>query len=230
LKTYHTEFGLKPRPCSNPALDISFSSDAHVGSSSPNIPDKDNHITQVSTSAPVCQREHVLPDVIEQSDQLQAALIEANVSPHIENHLTGSTANDATTHGLQLRTRAQQPPTPQCYSYLSRILRTYPRMMSRREQLPPFIHETQTSSENITAPLAYCFALARMWESSGKGVIGKDIIESSIRQEMDNQFNKVSHGSRHLAEGGWNENNFLIFHLSTAATTLLLLWPPSNLY
>jgi hypothetical protein len=47
-------------------------------------------------------------------------------------------------------------------TFLCRVFRTYPRMISRTEHLPPFMHEAQITGGNVPLPLANCFSLSRI--------------------------------------------------------------------
>lgn len=73
--------------------------------------------------------------------------------------------------------------------YLCRVLRTYPKMMSRREQLPPFIHPLQVSGDDLSLPLANCFTLSKMWEGSAEPAGA--LVEQTIKREMERLFNEV---------------------------------------
>ena len=115
--------------------------------------------------------------------------------PKLAGFQSSDEVHDALVHDLsgELQVYSEQPPTAtRCLSFISRIFRTYPRMMAGREQLPPFIHTAQTTQSNMTAPLSNCFAIARMWESSVQEVGCGDIVESSIRREMKKHFSEVS--------------------------------------
>lgn len=79
----------------------------------------------------------------------------------------------------------------QALSYMCRIVRTWPRMMSRREQLPPFIHPAQMQDGDTPAPLAACFALCRMWALDSDGAPLWDLLKSTIEQEMKKLFREV---------------------------------------
>lgn len=74
-------------------------------------------------------------------------------------------------------------------TFLCRVFRTYPRMTSRRNQLPPFMHPAQIS-KNVPLPLANCFTLSRMWE--GRSVISDgDLMEATVGRELDRLFTEV---------------------------------------
>lgn len=79
----------------------------------------------------------------------------------------------------------------QSMSYLCRIFRTYPKIMARREQLPPFIHPAQLAGGNIPLPLANCFALSRMWGGRKEEDQDGDIIKNTIQHEMKRLFSEV---------------------------------------
>jgi hypothetical protein len=73
--------------------------------------------------------------------------------------------------------------------YLCRVLRTYPKMMARKEQVPPIIHPMQVSAGDISLPLANCFTLAKMWEGSAEPA--GELIEQTIKREVERLFNEV---------------------------------------
>lgn len=73
--------------------------------------------------------------------------------------------------------------------YLCRVFRTYPRMMARRERLPPIIHPKQTSKE-MPLPLANCFTITRMWEGGAEEASG--LVQGTIEREMERLMNEVS--------------------------------------
>jgi hypothetical protein len=76
-------------------------------------------------------------------------------------------------------------------SLLCRVFRTYPKLLAKAEQLPPFIHQVQISPGWLPEPLANCFALCRMWEAGDKGLVAGGLVESTIRREMDRLFREV---------------------------------------
>ena len=76
-------------------------------------------------------------------------------------------------------------------SLLCRVFRTYPRMMSRNVQLPPFIHGAQMSDGNVPLPLSNCFALSRMWNGHTDTGGFSNIVQTTIRAEMDKLINEV---------------------------------------
>lgn len=73
--------------------------------------------------------------------------------------------------------------------FLCRVLRTYPRMMARSENVPPIIHPMQVSAEDMALPLANCFALAKMWEGSAQPA--GELVKQTIQREMERLFNEV---------------------------------------
>lgn len=73
--------------------------------------------------------------------------------------------------------------------FICRCIRTWPKMMARREQVPPFIHPTQVTLGNIELPLKNCFTLAKMWEGSNEP--GSDLIEQTIKRETERLLNEV---------------------------------------
>jgi hypothetical protein len=82
------------------------------------------------------------------------------------------------------------------------VLKTYPRMMSHREQLPPMIHHSQVSTHGTPLPLVNCFSLMRMWEGRLNG--DEMIVEETIQREMTRLFHKVC-CSRLLPLKPWND-------------------------
>ena len=73
--------------------------------------------------------------------------------------------------------------------FLCRVLRTYPRMMARSENVPPIIHPIQVSAEDMALPLANCFTLAKMWEGSARPA--GDLVDQTIKREMERLFSEV---------------------------------------
>ncbi|KFY17160.1 hypothetical protein V492_00838 [Pseudogymnoascus sp. VKM F-4246] len=69
--------------------------------------------------------------------------------------------------------------------YICRVFRTYPRMMARRERLPPMIHPMQASKE-IPLPLKNCFSITRMWEGGAEEA--SSLVQGTIEREMDRLF------------------------------------------
>jgi hypothetical protein len=69
------------------------------------------------------------------------------------------------------------------------ILKTYPAMMARQEQLPPFIHRSQVRGGNTPVPLSNCFALTRLWHE--KLVSDQNVIVDSIWKEMQRLLSEV---------------------------------------
>jgi hypothetical protein len=135
------------------------------------------------------------PSLADVSPQLQSITVStagAYISPNHTDHPTVDTGSYALLGNTETHTDSSEILPTRCLSFISRILRTYPRMMAGREQLPPFIHEAQISNGSISTPLANCLALSRMWESGNRGDSGKEIVESSIRREMEKLFNEVS--------------------------------------
>ncbi len=72
--------------------------------------------------------------------------------------------------------------------FLCRVFRTYPKMMSRKENLPPFIHPAQIS-EALPLPLANCFTLSRMWEGRDGS---RGLMEDTVGRELNKLFNEVT--------------------------------------
>jgi hypothetical protein len=72
---------------------------------------------------------------------------------------------------------------------ISRVLRTYPTMMARQEQLPPYIHFWQIKQKPIPIPLANCFALTRMWQEKVSET--DDLVMETIHHEMDRLLGEV---------------------------------------
>ncbi|KFY13567.1 hypothetical protein V491_06360 [Pseudogymnoascus sp. VKM F-3775] len=69
--------------------------------------------------------------------------------------------------------------------YLCRVFRTYPRMMARRERLPPMIHPTQ-ASQDMPLPLKNCFSITRMWEGGAEEA--SSLVQGTIEREMERLF------------------------------------------
>ncbi|EPQ58763.1 hypothetical protein GLOTRDRAFT_36217, partial [Gloeophyllum trabeum ATCC 11539] len=75
-------------------------------------------------------------------------------------------------------------------SYMSQVLKTYPKMMLRQGGLPPLIHHSQAEGERIPVPLANCLSLVRMWENRAPG--SEMIAIQTIKWEMERLFREVS--------------------------------------
>lgn len=73
--------------------------------------------------------------------------------------------------------------------YLCRVFRTYPRMMARRERLPPMIHPTQ-ASQDMPLPLKNCLSITRMWEGGAEEA--SSLVQGTIEREMERLFAEVS--------------------------------------
>ncbi|VUC35716.1 unnamed protein product [Clonostachys rosea] len=82
----------------------------------------------------------------------------------------------------------QQAPKPHpnsCLFHLCRIYRTYPRMLSTCDKLPPFIHKSQVLAKKPPMPLANCLALCKMWANSSSSVAaGSDFAKTLIKTEL----------------------------------------------
>jgi hypothetical protein len=103
---------------------------------------------------------------------------------------------------LQMRNRwlnafissADQTPKdypPSVMDFMSRVLRTYPTMLSRRGGLPPFIHPSQLRGPSPPTPLANCISLVRMWEGQVRG--SESMVQETIRTEMRRLYETVRH-------------------------------------
>ena len=64
-------------------------------------------------------------------------------------------------------------------------------MMSRNVQLAPFIHEAQMLGGKVPLPLSNCFALSRMWNGHTDTGGFSNIVQTTIRAEMDKLINEV---------------------------------------
>lgn len=73
--------------------------------------------------------------------------------------------------------------------YLCRVFRTFPRMMARRERLPPMIHPMQATQE-MKLPLKNCFSITRMWEGGAEEA--SSLVQGTIEREMERLFAEVS--------------------------------------
>lgn len=193
----HTSVSPASQIQSTTALGTSHVNDAQREGFSSDIQVECNPIAAVPNAVVLCPPDRVLADGSQQLNQpINETLKELHSSSCINDRLAVSDGDPAPVRDWEVHTHGQQAPAIRCLSFLSRILRTYPRMMSRREQLPPFVHESQISSRDITVPLANCFALSRMWESSTRDVVSRVLVESSIRREMEKHFNEVSPETR----------------------------------
>jgi len=197
LEHDRTDFGLTSANSSASILATGHV-DTQTGGLSSSIQVDHNLATGASDLVPVFTSETVVASLRQQSEN--ETTDEVHISPQVNDRPAKPPGNETPSRDLEVDAHSPQSPSRQCLSFLSRIFRTYPRMMSRREQLPPFIHESQVSSTSITAPLANCFALSQMWESSNSGFSSRDFVESSIRREMEKVFDEVSRERRPLAE------------------------------
>ncbi|PYH85644.1 hypothetical protein BO82DRAFT_327355 [Aspergillus uvarum CBS 121591] len=78
---------------------------------------------------------------------------------------------------------------PFTLQYISRILATYPRFMLKDRKVPPIIHPSQVSGENLPRALANCYSLVRMWENAVPGSEG--MVINMIEMEMERLFNEL---------------------------------------
>ncbi len=74
--------------------------------------------------------------------------------------------------------------------FYGQILRTYPRMLSQKDQLPPVIHPWQILANPIPVPLANCITLTRMWQNRAEGA--EQLVVDSIRKEVGRLLDEVS--------------------------------------
>jgi hypothetical protein len=80
--------------------------------------------------------------------------------------------------------------SPRTLSYISRVLKSYPRMLLRSDRsLPPFIHPMQLEVDT-PVPLANCLSLTRMWWNRAPG--SERIVTETIGREMSRLLNEVS--------------------------------------
>lgn len=74
--------------------------------------------------------------------------------------------------------------------FYGQILRTYPQIMSSKDQLPPIIHPWQIST-SVPVPIANCRSLVHIWEDRANG--STELAIDSIRREMSRLFKEVGH-------------------------------------
>lgn len=79
--------------------------------------------------------------------------------------------------------------SPHMMQYLSRILKSYPKMMARKGNLPPIVHFVQLRDEKLPVALANCASLVLMWEGRASG--SEAIILETMKREMDRLFKEV---------------------------------------
>ena len=189
-----TGFGLTDQNCSTTLLGGGSVNNAERRNISSSTQINNNSVTPVSNSAPAYRPEGESSHLWQEPNQPGGeAVRRVRVSPEAHNGLTVHIGNDTAGRECEVQSSGHQSPdSTKCVSFVTRILRTYARMMSGGEQLPPFIHESQVSSASITTPLQNCFVFSRMWKSGSRGISGRDIVESSIRREMDRLLGEVS--------------------------------------
>ncbi|KAK9312625.1 hypothetical protein V1522DRAFT_234122 [Lipomyces starkeyi] len=80
---------------------------------------------------------------------------------------------------------SQRPKILQPYTvqFLSCVLRTYPKCMTRPNGLPPIIHPLQVVDQEMPQPLANCYSLVRMWYGRATG--SEEIVTVTVKQEME---------------------------------------------
>lgn len=155
--------------------------------------------TEPSDSITGTPDENACHDPVNQKLSQPRTLPSAEDAPHTSFRTPASdvpTSDTALVHDRWLYPYVGHPPArysvmKQSMSYLCRVFRTYPKMMARREQVPPFIHPTQLSNGNVPLPLANCFALSRMWEGSRPEDGDGSLIRSTIQKEMEKLFSEV---------------------------------------
>lgn len=78
---------------------------------------------------------------------------------------------------------------PGVSSFVSRVLKTYPSMLLRKGQLPPFIHPSQLAGPDIPTPLANCLSLVRLWDGRVRG--SETMVCETIENEMERLYSEV---------------------------------------
>lgn len=151
-----------------------------------------NHSTPMSTNAPSCASATLSNRTIETAATSNQSPKESS-SPE----QTGQLVPDEDFNVI--RDRWLYPyvePSPLSYAlreqsmfYLCRVFRTYPRMMARRERLPPMIHSSQ-ASQDMPLPLKNCFSITRMWEGGVEEA--SSLVQGTIEREMERLFAEVS--------------------------------------
>ncbi|WPH01295.1 Hypothetical protein R9X50_00413300 [Acrodontium crateriforme] len=76
--------------------------------------------------------------------------------------------------------KAFQPFTLQ---YISCVLRTYPKQMTRIDTFAPIIHPAQMIDDSTAGPLANCYSLVRMWYFQAPG--SDLLVAQTIQREMN---------------------------------------------
>jgi hypothetical protein len=80
--------------------------------------------------------------------------------------------------------------------YMSRVLKSYPKITARKEpQLPPIIHPRQSAVPQ--PPLANCRSLLRMWEAKAPG--SESMVRETVGREMSRLFVEVMFVRGHRA-------------------------------
>jgi hypothetical protein len=78
---------------------------------------------------------------------------------------------------------------PGVSSFISRVLKTYPSVLLRKGQLPPFIHPSQLAGPDIPTPLANSLSLVRLWDGRVRG--SETMVCETIKKEMDRLYREV---------------------------------------
>ncbi|KAF2814232.1 uncharacterized protein BDZ99DRAFT_459940 [Mytilinidion resinicola] len=76
---------------------------------------------------------------------------------------------------------------PYTLQYISCVLRTYPKLMVKKNGVPPIIHPMQISDGNSSVALANCYSLVRLWHHSAAG--SEHIVAETIQREMERLAN-----------------------------------------
>ncbi|KAF7345058.1 C6 finger domain protein [Mycena venus] len=74
--------------------------------------------------------------------------------------------------------------TPHIFQYMSRVLKSYPKIMIKDDALPPVVHPFQSVVPQ--QPLVNCRTLLRMWENKAPG--SEALVRETIWREMNRLF------------------------------------------
>lgn len=81
--------------------------------------------------------------------------------------------------------------SPEIVHFVSQVFGTYPMMLLKKGNLPPYMHHSQFAGDNIPTPLANCLSLVRLWDSQVRG--GELIVRETVKSEMDRLYREVNY-------------------------------------
>lgn len=99
---------------------------------------------------------------------------------------------------IPLPTHVRKELLPNTVQYMSRALKSYPKMMLRNGRFPPIIHSSQLECQIQPVPLVNCVSLVRMWECRALG--SESLVMDTLRREMERLFHEVHVHHRSLLQ------------------------------